>query len=94
MAGTPNKINCMSTKRTGPSFGKPAVEMALDPVIGRAAAVVREDVRIASGFGVQLVTLAHHRDRPNTTGLCGSPGAVRIRMMSAVNRDPFARDGA
>ncbi len=84
----------MSTNRTEAELRKPAVEMALDPVVRRAATVVRENIRIASGPGVQLVPLAHHSREAKHDGAVRIARPVGVRMMSAVNRNPLARDRA
>ena len=82
-------------KKRDPGGGPPAIEVALQPIIRRAAPVVLQDMRIVrrgacrarSPRGAPCFS-------PNTTGLCGSPGYIGVGVVAAVHRDPLARHGS
>jgi hypothetical protein len=71
--------------------GKAAVDVALDPVIGRTAAVIAQNIRVARCCGVEFIALQHDVRQAEYDGAVRVPGAVRERVVPAMNGDPLAR---
>jgi hypothetical protein len=72
----------------------PAVEMALDPVVGRAVAELPERLGVLGLFAVQLRALAHHGIQPARLRAVGIVLGFALGVVLAVDGHPLLGDHA
>ena len=69
-----------------------AVETPFEPVLRRAAPVVLQRLRIVRRDAVQFIALEQHAPQSKHHGTVGVAGLIGVRMVAAVDRDPFLGD--
>jgi len=88
-AGTPNTTSSKTTKSREAGFGEAAVEIALEPVVGCVTPIIGENLPITCRRDVELVTLQHDALQTEDHRAVGVSGPIRIRVVSAVDSNPF-----
>src|SRR5450631_1246178 len=71
-----------------------AIEVALNPVIRRTAAVVIKDLRVRSGRLIELIALKNDLLQPENGGAVWVAGLIGEGMVAPVYGDPLSRDCA